>query len=272
MNGFERHKIEHLSPSAICTWRRRPEQWVMRYLYGRKFQGSASMSRGQAVEDGIAYALFGMDEDGISEELRQNAHSVADDIFCERTACLGEPPDVTRRERGRVFQMIDNGLTELAPYGPPEEAPGANQHKVSRTLQIRDALSVLMVGYLDFWWPEAPRVVDLKTMGAIKRTLQDDHAIQGAFYGVCTGADVRFLYVSAASALWHDITPDIARTAIEEMKFHAARLEEWLRRFERDEIARLIPVDPSDWQNKQSLDDMREIFGLPAEVGQPLAS
>jgi len=51
MNGFEKHGINHASPSSINQWEDAADIWVAKYLFKKKFPASAAMWRGIVVED-----------------------------------------------------------------------------------------------------------------------------------------------------------------------------------------------------------------------------
>ena len=74
-NGFELHDIDHVSYSAIETYRSDPAKYIL--TYGCKVRGStnANMARGNAVEHGIEIALsdeFGDIEDAINAAVKSS--------------------------------------------------------------------------------------------------------------------------------------------------------------------------------------------------------
>lgn len=53
INPFERHGIQHLSPSALALYRHSPALWCLRYLFGVKDEAGPYAWRGRAVEAGV---------------------------------------------------------------------------------------------------------------------------------------------------------------------------------------------------------------------------
>jgi len=49
-NGFEKHNIDHSSPSSINMWSNAPCAWAAKYLYGRKFKYGLAPKAGILVE------------------------------------------------------------------------------------------------------------------------------------------------------------------------------------------------------------------------------
>ena len=58
MNPFERHGIDHLSPSSLNLWAAEPALWVMERLLDRRSPTGAPAIRGRAVEHGIHLGLL----------------------------------------------------------------------------------------------------------------------------------------------------------------------------------------------------------------------
>jgi len=51
MNGYQRHGINHASPSSINQWEEAADVWVAKYLFDKRFPGSPAMWRGIVTED-----------------------------------------------------------------------------------------------------------------------------------------------------------------------------------------------------------------------------
>ena len=58
MTPFERHGIDHLSPSSINSWLNAPSLWVLEKLLDHRGRMGAAAHRGTATEVGVSAGLF----------------------------------------------------------------------------------------------------------------------------------------------------------------------------------------------------------------------
>lgn len=229
MNAFEKHGIDHLSPSSINTWINAPSLWVLEKLL--KFRGSmgAAAHRGTATEAGVSAGLF-------DHTLDQDACvAVAMPIFDRLTALSGDPKRET--ERAVIPGMIRQGLA-LREHGVPQRPNQGDQHKVEITL---DDIGVPVIGFLDWLYPN--EVLDLKTTLRVPSGMSETHLRQASVYKTAhMDKRVRFFYVSDKKAEKHTLTREQYDQAMRELTGAALRLQRFLSLSDDPhELAAVVP-------------------------------
>jgi len=248
MNGFEKHKIGHLSASSINLWVNAPDVWVAKYLHGHKQAFGPAPRRGQCVETAVHMALTGAP--------LEKALKAAHDAF-DRTFMFGD--EKTAKERDMIAPMAEIAIAELEQFGIPD-AGGDEQHKISITAK-GDGWEIPVIGFLDFTFPQHGLIVDLKTAARIPSVMSPDHQLQRAIYAKAMGNySVQFLYISAKKASWledGDVNETLARA-----KAHITRLERFLSMHTADEALACVPVCDTSfyWRGDESA--RREMFGV----------
>jgi hypothetical protein len=221
MNAFEKHGIDHLSPSSLNTWINAPSLWVLEKLL--KFRGNmgAAGHRGTATEAGVSAGLF---DHALSED---ECVAVAYPVFDKLTALSGDPKRET--ERAAIAGMVRQGLA-LRSHGVPirANAPArfgsGEQHKVEIRLE---GVGVPIIGYLDWLYPE--EVLDLKTTMRVPSGMSETHLRQATVYKHAhMDRRVRFFYVSDKKAEKHTLTREQFDLATRELTQAAQRLERFL--------------------------------------------
>jgi hypothetical protein len=171
-NCFERHGIEHLSPSTISTFTAAPAMFVLEKLLKRRQPVGCAAYRGTAVEAGIALGLT-------------NPEATLEDCIAEATNTFDKlavfSPDPRKdKERAGLAGMVEQGLTELRPYGVPSSLQG----KVSLDVE---GLAVPIIGFYDFEFAQHGVLIDLKTTHALPSEIKRNHAKQVSLYTACRG-------------------------------------------------------------------------------------
>jgi len=181
MNPFERHGIDHLSPSSLNLWAAEPALWVMERLLDRRSPTGAPAIRGRAAEHGIHLGL-------LDPSLPLADCVEAAETTFDREMALNSD-DRREAEKSSLAGYIEQGLAELRPYG----VPTGYQEKVSITL---DDVSVPVIGYIDWRYDQHGLVLDLKTAKRLPSAISDSHGRQGAVYVSAHGNHaMRFAYV-----------------------------------------------------------------------------
>ena len=221
MNSFERHGIDHLSPSSLNLWAAEPALWVMERLLDRRSPISANAARGRAVEQGIHVGLIKPDTD------LATCIAAAERAFDRDMALV--PDERREAERKKLAGYIEHGLAELRQYG----VPSAAQEK----LEIRlDDVDVPIVGYLDWRFDQHGLIVDLKTAERIPSAISDSHGRQGAVYARAHGNyGMRFAYVKPSAGKTdgravavYEMSGDDVRRHLEALRQIAIRLGRFL--------------------------------------------
>jgi hypothetical protein len=235
MNSFEKHNIDHLSPSAINSWINAPSLFVLERLLGFKGQMGASAHRGTATEVGVSVGLF--DHGATLSQCVDAALPVYDKL----TALSGDPK--RDAERAVIPGMVKQGLA-LREHGVPmtPNEPGrfgtAPQHKVSIMLE---GVDVPVIGYLDWMYPE--EILDLKSTLRVPSAMSETHLRQASVYKTAhINKRVRFFYVSDKRAEKHTLTREQYDVAMRELTFSAQRLGRFLALSDdARELANLVP-------------------------------
>lgn len=235
VSSFERHGIDHLSPSQINTWINAPSLWVMEKLLGYRGQMGCAAHRGTATEAGVSAGLFDHDLSAA------DCTAVAVPLYDRLTALSGDPKRDS--ERAAIPGMVQQGLA-LRAHGRPIMPNGESrfgsgvQHKVSVSI---DDVDVPVVGYLDWLYPD--EVIDLKTTLRVPSTMSETHLRQAAIYKTAhMDRRVRFFYVSDKKAEKHTLTRDQYDTAMRQIRGAALRLQRFLSlSSDPRELAALVP-------------------------------
>lgn len=229
MNGFEKHKIGHLSASSINLWTNAPDLWVAKYLHGHKQAFGPAPRRGQVVETLVHDVLTGTKFE--KAEKAALARFDRDFPFAD---------EATTKERDLIAPMAEIAIAELEQYGLPD-AGGDEQHRISITADFGD-WSIPVIGFLDFTFPEHGLIVDLKTSGRMPSKMSMEHQRQAAIYQAAMGNQkVRFLYVTGKKAGWLEC--DDVQAVLRETKNHIRRLECFLRLHNAEEALACVPAN-----------------------------
>lgn len=237
MSPFERHAIEHLSPSSINLFQASPAMFVLSKVLKHSSPVGSAAHRGTAVEDGIVAGLMGASLDDAIEQ--------AEKTFASRAAFSADPSK--EKEARSIGDMVATGLLELTPYGPPSATQGRVEYKV-------EGLCVPIIGFFDFEWADHGILSDLKTTHAIPSKIKMAHARQVALYAACRGdnTDVRLTYVSTKRA---------ATYQLENVRQHLAALERLALTIQR---FLAISADPAELVAITAPDTDQYFFSDPA--------
>lgn len=258
MNSFERHGIDHLSPSSLNLWAAEPALWVMERLLDRRSPISAAAARGRAVEHGIHLGL--MKHDATIQECIE----AAERAFDREMALM---PDGRREaERKNIAGYVEHGLAALRQYG----VPTASQDRVHVTLED---VPVPVVGYIDWRFDPHGLVVDLKTAERLPSRISETHGRQGAVYAKAHGNyGMRFAYVKPSAGKTdgravavYEMSGDDIRRHLEALRQIAIRLQRFLAlSADAEELAGfLVPnYDAFYWNNATTRANGAQVFGF----------
>jgi hypothetical protein len=249
MDGFSRHKITHLSPSSLNLWINCPALWVAEKIFGHRGPASASMARGIAVEDAVVAVLAHgkSEEDAVTSALRN-----FDARFFIGT-------EKTTAERNLVAPMVSQAIAALAPLGEPEFPEKGAQNKIELVCNC-GGFKIPMIGYLDLFYPQHGRVIDLKTTQRMPSRMSPEHQLQRVIYARAKrNHSVEFLYVTPSkSAILAD--GDVS-AVLERVKAHVIRLEAFLRLLDREQMRAVVPLCDTSFYMQGST-ALSEIYGL----------
>ena len=253
LNGFEKHDIQHVSPSNVNMAREALDAWLARYLYKIKFPFGWAALQGSSVELGVAHGLFQPDAP-VDECI-----GLAMDHMRNSSKMMKNQLDELEAREGTVTQMVTVTLEQLRPLGVPEEAPRGekNQHEIRIPVQFREGEAVDAIGYLDFWYPKlGPNgtVIDLKTTAKAPTSWSLAHGIQASIYQKAmhrkTGKEpeVKFFYALKRKKdpyVWLDLEDSSFYLA--HFKRTVRNLERLLNAHTREELIDMIPHNPDSF-------------------------
>lgn len=146
-------------------------------------QVGAAAFRGTAVEAGIVHGL--MNDANLFE-----CQAVAKKEFDKLSALSSDPR--RDKEYAAIPEMVEQGLSELWPYGKPSSTQGKIEYQV-------EGLAVPLIGFYDLEWENHGVLVDLKTTHALPSKISTNHARQVALYVAARGdnLDARITYVTS---------------------------------------------------------------------------
>ena len=144
-NPFEKYNIKHLSPSQCNLFIASPAMYVMERLMNVRTQVGAAAFRGTAVEAGIVHGL--MNDANLFE-----CQAVAKKEFDKLSALSSDPR--RDKEYAAIPEMVEQGLSELWPYGKPSSTQGKIEYHV-------EGLAVPLIGFFDLEWENHGVLVDL---------------------------------------------------------------------------------------------------------------
>ena len=193
---FERHGIDHLSPSSLRLFRDALPVWIGKYMLKATDEVGPGAWRGQAVEAGVDRLLYGFDGGVALEAMQQKWDQQAQGII--------EPDAVKEYDALHDFLI----QARIAYDGMPQ--PLQRQGKVDLTLP---GIDVPLIGYCDWRWPD--RGDDLKTTWRMPANGQPDpsHVEQVACYSMHFGVPFHLTYVTPKRWTRYEVTPGMAAEA-----------------------------------------------------------
>ena len=167
---FERHGIDHLSPSSLRLWRDAPAVWIGKYLLRAPDEVGPGAWRGKAVEAGVDQLLYGQQAGAAATGLEdaRKAISLGDDrahLYWTAAALAaaelkdqGSPMDDPLNGEGREYltKAVANGYprTVLRPHFkllpliaqwesliPPAESAEQQATKMDDDIRLIDPIS-----------------------------------------------------------------------------------------------------------------------------------
>lgn len=203
---FERHGIDHLSPSSLRLWREAPAVWIGKYMLKAPDEVGPGAWRGSAVEAGVDQLVFGQEAgsaiDAMQQAWDERAQGQVDDD------CLKE--QVALRDFLIQARIAFDGL------------PIPLQRQAKIELKI-PGISVPLVGFADYLWPD--KGTDLKTTWRMPSTPDPSHVEQVACYSMFHGVPFSLTYVTPKRWTRYEITPTVASDAYDRVieNAHAIR-------------------------------------------------
>jgi hypothetical protein len=185
-NPFPKFGIEHLSPSSCNQWAASPAAFILQRLMNHSVPVGAAAHRGNSVEAGIIHGLLDP-QASVSDCI-----GIAMEKFRTLTAMSIDPR--LPKETDSIAGFVEQGLTELRPYGIPSSTQGKVEYFVP-------GLHVPLIGFYDIEWAATNIIVDIKTTHALPSKITSAHARQVALYSASRGnAAGRISYVTSKKA------------------------------------------------------------------------
>jgi hypothetical protein len=191
---FERHGIEHLSPSSLRLFREAPAVWCGKYLLRAPDEVGPGAWRGKAIEAGVDRLLFGFDPGTALQAVQTQWDLDAQGVV---------EPDAVKEYDALPDFLVQAGV---AFAGMP--IPLQRQARIELTLP---GISVPLIGFCDWLWPD--KGTDLKTTWRIPGTPDPAHIEQVSAYSMFHGVPFDLTYVSPKKWTRYEVTPLMASEA-----------------------------------------------------------
>lgn len=242
MNVFERHGLDHLSPSQLTTFSADPSLWVAQKLLGLETPTSPAAMRGRAVESAVVDILLG------ASEAEAVAKALADfDDSAEVTFVRGMS-DAALKERDAIPGIVSMAIPMLSPLGTPRFPENGGQQKISLPIRFGDDEGdvIELRGYLDLDYES--EIVDLKTTLRMPSVMGWAHSIQHAVYSRARRpTPVRFLYVTPKKAEFLTRTDDEMAASQAQVRTLVRRMAAFLSLGDKEALRAAVPVIMDGW-------------------------
>jgi len=246
VNPFQRHGLDHLSPSSLNCYAEQPAYWALKYLHKFKDDGNPASWRGNAVEAGLDHFLF----------KRQKKAAEAAAMARFELDAVGLADDPTETERGRVLAILERAI-ELADSLPE---PTGRQVPVEYWF---DGIEVPVIGYADYEWPDFG--IDLKSVGRnMPSKIYGGHARQISLYQVARKKPYSILYATPKRAAFHALTKEEVETNVKRLEWHAHAIRRVLSMFScKFDLARIFVPDFESfyWKGEEAREAAKKIWG-----------
>lgn len=263
-NGFELHRLRHISVSQVNKFREAPDVWAAQYLAKQKFPFGAAAVQGKAVEAGVDHGVY-------NDATDQECIDMVWEYFNGEIMKMSNGYDEMKKRRDTMARMVVTALKQMRPLGKPELPPkGDAQHRFEIPIRFREGEGgrIKALGFLDYWYPQHDNlVVDLKTTSKAPSDWSLSHGIQAAVYekavAKLTGkpAKVKFLYALTRQKdpfIW--LTMDDADRYMSQFKQTIRTMDKLLSLSgNKQDIFDVIPHNPDTFYWNQA-DDIAQAF------------
>lgn len=251
MNGFQKHGLAHSSPSSINLFAAAPDVFVCEKLFGLRGPMSASALRGIVIEEAVVNVIAR----GFTQEA---ATTAAIKRFSKETMFSGS--DKVEKEKEVIEPSIAIALAELKQYGEPEFSTPDKQDKIELLCKC-PGFEMPVIGYTDLPFPKMGVIIDLKSTHRLPSEMSSAHKRQCAVYQKASdNKSVKFLYVSAKKAVWHELS-DISET-LAEIKGILIRQERFLSLGDKELLRDIVHFDPSSFYWSGAESNRKEVYGV----------
>jgi len=196
IDPFERHGIDHLSPSSLRLWRDAPAVWIGKYLLKAPDESGPGAWRGRAVEAAVDRLLFNLGAEAAAKAMQDEWDACAQGVVDD---------DATKE-----YDALPDFLTQAKIAFADLPMPLQRQARMSLTIP---GISVPLVGFADWVWPD--HGTDLKTTWRMPNGGKPDpnHVEQVSAYSMFHGVPFSLTYVTPKRWMRFEITPTDAATA-----------------------------------------------------------
>lgn len=238
MNPFEKHGINHLSPSSLNLYAANPCLWVGRYLLKWQDEFGPAASRGTAIETGLDLWLFHRDPVAAEKAALAN--------FADRTQ--GVADDDHEAERANIAPMLAQAIAAL------KDAP----IPVGRQMKIEhfpNGVEVPIIGYVDYVFEDYG--LDLKTTKACPSSIKADHGRQVAVYSEARKQPFKVLYVTAKKSAIYDQTAEDQAMHLRDLERQARAVRHLLKHSDdADDARRFFAPSLDDFRWSQGTSEL----------------
>ena len=267
-NPFDKFEIDHLSASSINLFISNPSQWILRYLFGIKWEGNAATTRGTIVDEATGRSkgfyktknnkwVRKKNRTALNKNLELSFKGYDSLIAHLKKHNTEFDEGKAKTERDNLQRYIE---TSVAYY---KELKGLVDYQVKIELQLEE-LPIPIIGYSDMLFEDTVR--DIKTVSRMPSVVPSPVNRQLAIYAAATGkvpiAD--YVYVTKTKAEVRPIVVDDVDKYLEEVKRAAMTIMNVLSYSDdKTQIANLYFPDLDQWQwtNKER-EAARQIWSI----------
>lgn len=252
-NGFEKHRIDHSSASAINLYANAPHMWVAQYLFQKRSEFGSAAKAGVLVEDAVTNVI------GKGWTLESAITSAVDQYQTFITFDKSE----TAHARGEAMVgMITGAIEALKPFGDPEFNDNGKQKKIE-LLCNGNGWQLPIHGYIDYHFPKHGLIIDLKSTMKMPSGMSIEHKRQSCIYRkAMDNQTVKFMYVTGKRCETFECE-DVSEV-LADVKHILNRQEALLRSGDRsairDGFSMYMPHNSSTFYHDDNIS--REIFGV----------
>jgi len=191
---FERHGIDHLSPSSLRLWRDAPAVWIGKYLLRAPDEVGPGAWRGKAVEAGVDQLLYGQQAGAAADAMRRQWDLDAQGVV---------EPDALKE-----YEALGDFLLQARIAFDKHPIPLQRQARITLTIP---GISVPLIGYADWLWLD--HGTDLKTTWRMPGQPDPAHVEQVSCYSMFHGVPFSLTYVTPKKWTRYEITSVMASEA-----------------------------------------------------------
>ena len=251
------------SPSKMNSWRDKPAEFVIKYIYGYPFAGNCAMERGNAVQYGVEFFLT-------DKKLLLDCIQKAEEYYDLQPEVIMADEEERNKQRKMISKMITNcyehlkKLSNLKYFYPNDTADKRERHRIDTNIG-----GVPFYGYTDITLEndEEITLIELKSTGRFE--YRYGYKIQTAIYKKALEetfkkkVNAKVLVVSPAQAKLFELEDE--ETLMKEIEFNLISCANIFQQCKSIDDFKSVIVPKLDdwwWNNEHIIKARSEIWGI----------